>query len=125
VRRCIASATRTRRRFPPNPCPRRRPRRRRLADLVPAQLQITPVESLLRPGQKQTFKIRIFNANGRYLDSKTVQPTFELKGPGKLEAGMFTTPGENKHVVSLVTAKVGNLDEHGPYPHRPQLSLEL
>jgi outer membrane protein assembly factor BamB len=92
-----------------DPAPTATPETPSAADLVPAQLQITPVESLLRPGQKQTFKIRIFNANGRYLDSKTVQPTFELKGPGKLEAGVFTTPGENKHVVSFVTAKVGNL----------------
>ena len=36
-------------------------------DPKPAQLQITPVESLLRPGQKQTFTIRLYNANGRYL----------------------------------------------------------
>jgi outer membrane protein assembly factor BamB len=94
---------------PAEPMPTPAPETPSAADLVPAQLQITPVESLLRPEQKQTFKIRIFNANGRYLDSKTVQPTFELKGPGKLEGGVFTTPGENKHVVSFVTAKVGNL----------------
>ncbi len=94
---------------PAEPMPTPVPETPSAADLVPTQLQITPVESLLRPGQKQTFKIRIFNANGRYLDSKTVQPTFELKGPGKLEGGTFTTPGENKHVVSFVTAKVGNL----------------
>ena len=79
------------------------------ADLVPAQLQVTPVESLLRPGQKQTFKIRIFNANGRYLDSKTVEPTYELKGPGKLDKAVFMTPDDNEPSVSFVTAKVGNL----------------
>jgi outer membrane protein assembly factor BamB len=89
------------------------------ADLTPAQLQITPVESLLRPGQKQTFKVRVFNANGRYLDTKSVQVAYELKGPGKLdqqkpkpdkpEEGTFTTPGDAGHVVSFVTAKVGNL----------------
>ncbi|MGE5194766.1 MAG: PQQ-binding-like beta-propeller repeat protein [Deltaproteobacteria bacterium] len=80
------------------------------ADQTPAQLQITPVESLLRPGQKQTFKIRLFNANGRYLDTKSAQVTYELKGPGKLEHGTFTTPAADAgHVASFVTARVGNL----------------
>ncbi len=89
------------------------------ADLTPAQLQITPVESLLRPGQKQTFRVRVFNANGRYLDTKSVQVAYELKGPGKLDhqkpkpdrpdEGIFTTPGDAGHAVSFVTAKVGNL----------------
>jgi hypothetical protein len=79
------------------------------ADAKPVQLQITPVESLLRPGQKQTFKIRLFNAAGRYLDTKTAQVTYELKGPGKLENGTFTTPGDAGHAASFVTAKVGEL----------------
>jgi len=94
------------------------------ADLTPAQLQVTPVESLLRPkvgqssGQIQSFGIRLFNANGRYLDTKTVKPVYELKGPGKLEpskeAGkenqvLFTPAADAAHSVSFVTAKVGNL----------------
>ncbi len=94
------------------------------ADKTPSQLQITPVESLLRPkigqstGQIQSFSIRLFNANGRYLDSKTVKPIYELKGPGKLEPSkepgkenqvVFTPASDAAHSVSYVTAKVGNL----------------
>lgn len=84
------------------------------ADKTPAQMQITPVESLLYPGDKQEFRVRLYNANGRYLSTKTVTPTFELKGPGKLEKRQFdndtfVAPGNAGHAVSFVTAKVGNL----------------
>lgn len=82
------------------------------ADEVPAQLQVVPVESLLRPGMKQKFAIRLYNANGRYLDAATeaAQSKFELKGPGKLEdSGSFTAAGDAGHAASFVTAKVGNL----------------
>lgn len=79
------------------------------ADATPAQLQIVPVESLLRPGQKQQFDVRLFNANGRYLTTKDVQVTYELKGPGKLEGGKFTAPADSSHAASFITAKVGNL----------------
>ncbi len=92
-----------------DPQPTATPETSSLADKTPAQLQITPVESLLRPGQKQTFKVRLFNANGRYLDTKGVSVTYELKGPGKLEGGVFETPADNAHSASFVTAKVGAL----------------
>jgi outer membrane protein assembly factor BamB len=94
------------------------------ADKTPAQLQVTPVESLLRPkmeqstGMTQTLSFRLFNANGRYLDTKGVKPTYELKGPGKIEPSkepgkenqiVFTPPTDAGHAVSYVTAKVGEL----------------
>lgn len=92
-----------------DPQPTATPETASAADKTPAQMQITPVESLLRPGQKQLFKVRLFNANGRYLDTKSVAATFELKGPGKLDGATFTTPGDAGHAVSFVTAKVGDL----------------
>jgi outer membrane protein assembly factor BamB len=108
----------------PDPRPQVPPEKPWSADLTPAQLQITPVESLLRPkigqgtGQFQTLSFRLFNANGRYLDTKSVKPVYELKGPGKLEpskeAGkenqiVFSPASDAAHSVSFVTAKVGNL----------------
>ena len=82
------------------------------ADETPAQMQIVPVESLLLPGLKQEFKVRLFNAKGRYLSAATraAEAAFELKGPGKLQgSGTFIAPGEAAHTASFVTAKVGNL----------------
>ncbi len=92
-----------------DPQPTATPETPSAADKTPAQLQITPVESLLRPGQKQLFNVRLFNASGRYLDTKGVNVTYELKGPGKLEGATFTTPGDAGHAASYVTAKVGEL----------------
>jgi outer membrane protein assembly factor BamB len=94
------------------------------ADTKPGQLQVTPVETLLRPkvgqssGQIQALGFRLFNANGRYLDTKGVKPVYELKGPGKLEpskeAGkenqvVFTPAADAAHTVSFVTGKAGEL----------------
>jgi len=109
---------------PPDPRPPVPPETPWSADPTPAQLQITPVESLLRPklgqskGLAQRFSIRMFNANGRYLDTKTVKPAFELKGPGTLEPSkdpgkenqtVFVPAADAAHSASYVTAKVGNL----------------
>ena len=45
-------------------------------DTKPAQVQLVPVESLLKPGkpgQKQQFEVRLYNAKGQYLE--TVDPS--------------------------------------------------
>ncbi|MGQ0633341.1 MAG: outer membrane protein assembly factor BamB family protein [Planctomycetaceae bacterium] len=96
-----------------DPRPTAEPETAAIADQTPAQLQIVPVESLLRPGQKQTFGVRLYNAQGRYLDAATraARAKFEVTGPGQIdEAGSFTTPaGELAHSAGSVTAKVGEL----------------
>jgi outer membrane protein assembly factor BamB len=82
------------------------------ADETPAQLQLVPVESLLRPGQKQKFQIRLYNAAGRYLHLATrdAQAAYELAGPGKLEDGsVYVAPGDAGHAATFVHAKVGEL----------------
>ncbi|MFN0054917.1 MAG: PQQ-binding-like beta-propeller repeat protein [Planctomycetales bacterium] len=82
------------------------------ADETPAQLQVVPVESLLRPGQKQRFTVRLYNANGRYLDRATraAQAKFELQGPGGIDgSGTFTAAGDAGHAATVVAAKVGEL----------------
>lgn len=100
-----------------DPRPTQTPETSVSADQTPAQLQIVPVESLLSPGQKQTFSVRLYNAQGRYLENQTraamkaAQVEFELKGPGQIDkSGLFTTPGaEAGQAASFVVAKVGDL----------------
>ena len=109
---------------PAEPRPTPTPETASRDDPKPAQLQITPVESLLRPktaestGLAQTLSFRLFNANGRYLETKAIKPTYELKGPGKIEPSkvpgkenqiVFTPAPDSGHAVSFVTAKVGEL----------------
>jgi outer membrane protein assembly factor BamB len=95
-----------------DPIPTPTPETPSSADEKPAQLQLVPVESLLRSGQKQRFAIRLYNANGRYLDAATraAQAAYSLDGAGKLdESGTFTAPADAGHAASFVTVRVGEL----------------
>ena len=74
----------------------------------PAQLQVVPAELLLRPGEKQQFKVKLFNSRGQFLKESAAE--FKLEGPGIVSAGgEFAAPGDAGHVASIVTAKVGDL----------------
>jgi len=63
-------------------------------DQTPAQIQIVPVESLLRPGAKQQFQVRLFNANGQYLGlAGSSEVEFKLEGEGTLDSlGTYQSP---------------------------------
>jgi len=76
----------------------------------PAHLQLVPVESLLRPGLKQKFGARIYNANGQFLRMAD-DVEFTLEGPGSIAAdGVYDTPeGMSEPAAVLVTAKSGGL----------------
>jgi hypothetical protein len=78
---------------------------------TPDQLQIVPVESLLRPGDRQEFSVRLYNARGQYLrDAKPEEVKFSLTGPGAVDVkGDYTTPTEAKPVATMVKAEVGTL----------------
>jgi hypothetical protein len=78
------------------------------ADTKPAQLLVVPVESLLKPGQAQSFEARVYNANGRYL--KTVPAKFTLKGPGQIDgSGKYSAAKNNAHTATVVTAEAEGL----------------
>jgi len=76
-----------------------------------AQLQLVPVESLLRPNQKQSFVVRLYSKNGLYI--KTVPSSeveFTLDGPGTIGPdGRFVYDGTTPHSATTVTAKYGEL----------------
>jgi hypothetical protein len=77
-------------------------------DEKPAQLQLLPTELLLRPGEKQQLKARVFNSRGQLLKEMPAQ--FTLQGPGAIsQTGEFSTPDDAGHVAAIVTAKVGEL----------------
>jgi hypothetical protein len=88
--------------FPP--APQERP----VDDTKPAQVQVIPAEVLLKPGDKQQFKVRLFNSYGQLLTESPA--AFSVNGPGTIGAdGAFAAPSEAKHVATFVTAKVGDL----------------
>lgn len=77
----------------------------------PAHLQVVPVESLLSPGLKQEFDVRVYNSNGQFL-SMAQDVEFSIEGPGTINAdGLYSTPEKmDKPAAVYVTAKSGDLD---------------
>lgn len=83
-------------------------------DQQPAQVQVVPVESLLRSGadhERQKHYVRLYNSRGQYLrtcDPKEVE--FSISGPGTIDAaGTFTAPQDAVHGAVILTAKVGEI----------------
>jgi len=76
----------------------------------PAQIQITPADVLMQPGDTQQFTVRVFNSAGQLLSKKAEEVTFSVEGAGQVSAdGSFQPPEDALHVASYVTAKVGDL----------------
>ena len=74
----------------------------------PAQVQLVPAEVLLRPGDKQHFTVKLYNARGQFLMESPAD--FTLTGAGEIsKAGDFTAAKENNHTTTAITAKVGEL----------------
>ncbi len=72
-----------------------------------AQVQLIPAEALLKPGDKQTFAIKLFNARGQFLRDAD-KADFTLVGPGEVTpGGTFTAASDAGHKATIVTAKVG------------------
>jgi hypothetical protein len=62
----------------------------------------------MKPGEKQTFKARLFNSRGQFLKESPAQ--FTLQGPGEIDAkGVYAAASAPAHTATLVTAKVGDL----------------
>ncbi|REK36673.1 MAG: pyrrolo-quinoline quinone [Planctomycetota bacterium] len=86
----------------------------------PAQVQIAPVEVLLRPGTAQQFDIRLYNELGQFVGVADVEEaTLTIDGPGsvaieKLSDGTdrwtYSIPDDfAEHAAVIVTATVGEL----------------
>ena len=77
-------------------------------DPAPAQVQIVPAETLLKPGQTEQFRVRIFNRAGQLLGESPAE--FSLDGEGEITSdGLYTADSSDAHTASLVTAKIGEL----------------
>lgn len=85
------------------------------ADEAPAHIQIVPVESLVRPGERIVFHTRLYNARGQFLgvaDSPSV--TYSIDANGTIQAdGNFTADSNAAHAAAIVTAKIGDKTSMG------------
>ncbi|MCA9089589.1 MAG: PQQ-binding-like beta-propeller repeat protein [Planctomycetaceae bacterium] len=80
-------------------------------DMTPAQAQLVPVESLLRPGTRQEFHVRLYNAKGQYIrNANSEEIEFTLSGPGEMEKARYTIGrDQSAQAPVMVSAKVGEL----------------
>jgi outer membrane protein assembly factor BamB len=76
---------------------------------APAWVQVSPTELVLTPGKTVAFKVRLFDAQGRFLRDEP-NATFTLKGlPGAVAGGKYTVPPTTAGQAGLITATVGEL----------------
>src|SRR5262249_14959952 len=81
------------------------------ADSKPALVQVVPFDVILRPGDKQSYKVRVFNKNGQLLSTAAPKDVkFSVDGPGSIDAdGAYHAPTENEHQCALVTCEMGDV----------------
>jgi outer membrane protein assembly factor BamB len=76
------------------------------ADQKVAQVQITPVEALIHPGEPLRLNVKLFNAKGQ-LVATPATPKFTVEGVGSVnDAGEFSAPKDAAHVAAKITAEV-------------------
>ena len=96
------------------------------SDRQPATALIVPVESLLKPIQKQAFSVRLYNANGQFLKvAEAKDVTFSISGLGTIDpSGKYAGPGGNVHAAVLVNAEVGGLKSQARIRVIPEITSE-
>lgn len=78
----------------------------------PAQLQLIPYDVLLKPGQEQSYHVKLFDARGREIMAKLAPDAlkYSLDGPGSITSdGTYIAPKDAKHANALITCKLGEL----------------
>lgn len=73
---------------------------------APAVVQVYPYEVLLKPGEKATFKVKLFDARGRFIREDKASWALDGLG-GSLADGVFTAP--EGAAAGYVKATVGEL----------------
>ena len=76
------------------------------ADQKVAQVQITPVEALIHPGEPLKLNVKLFNAKGQIVTANAT-PKFTVEGVGSVnDTGEFSAPKDAAHVAAKITAEV-------------------
>lgn len=79
------------------------------ADQKVAQVQISPVELLVKPGEKVKLNLNLFNAKGQ-LVSAEAKAKFSVDGAGSVsDSGEYTAPTDAAHVFAKITAEVDGM----------------
>ncbi len=73
-----------------------------------AQVQITPGEALLKPGEKLELSVNVYNALGQKLDAPA-NVSYQVDGPGSIDGSTFIASADAAHTAATITAKVGDV----------------
>ncbi len=78
----------------------------------PAQLQVVPYEVLLKPGEKQSFRVRLFDQQGRLIETaESPEAVFAVDGPGSVDQhGLYQAPADAVHECALLKCRLGDLE---------------
>ena len=80
-------------------------------DQQATHVQLVPADALLRPGQTQQYKVRLFNQQGQLLKQLDSGVEFAVQGGGAIDAsGKYQAASALTHSATVVTARVGNLE---------------
>lgn len=79
-------------------------------DPQPVHLQLVPAESLIAPGEKITFRARLYNARGQFLRETEAKFSVDNQSAASIDAsGQFTAVASKAHSAVMVTAQAGEL----------------
>jgi hypothetical protein len=69
-----------------------------------------PAEIVLKPGEKQKFEVRVYNARGQELGLPSkLPPKFAVDGNGEIDQdGSFVADSSASHVAATVSANIGD-----------------
>ena len=76
------------------------------ADQKVTQVQVSPVELLVKPGEAVKLKVKLFNAKGQ-LVTADAKAKFTVEGVGSVsDSGEYTAPTDAAHVFAKIAADV-------------------
>jgi hypothetical protein len=74
-------------------------------------VQVLPYDTLLSPGGRQAYRVRLYNAKGQFLrEAPAGEVQFSVDGLGTIaDDGEYTAPADARHECALVTCQVSGL----------------
>lgn len=80
-----------------------------------AHTQLVPWDTLLEPGAKQAYRLRLYNAAGQFLgEAPSKKVSFGVSGPGSItKEGVYQAPTGDGHTTSLVLCEYKDASVEG------------
>lgn len=91
------------------------PAAEKIEDKRVAQIQLVPWDTLLAPGEKQPYRLRLYNAAGQFLrEAKKEEVSFGVSGPGNITPmGVYQAPKESGHETALALCEYKGMKAEG------------